>query len=115
MTFTRRMDDLGRIVLPKEMREAMQIKEGEAFDVSNTYDGKIVLEKSKPINLDTVETRLNIPRDRKMYIIRFDDCAGEVVLLTENQIKLLNWLINNDYLKNDVFCDEYTEKRIEII
>jgi AbrB family looped-hinge helix DNA binding protein len=110
MTFTRRMDDLGRIVLPKEMREAMQIKEGEAFDVTNTYDGKIVLEKSKPINLDTVEVRLNIPRDRKMYIIRFDDCAGEVVLLTENQIKLINWLRDNDYLKDDVYCGRIFRK-----
>jgi AbrB family looped-hinge helix DNA binding protein len=110
MTVTRRIDDLGRIVLPREMREAMQIKEGEAFDVTNTYDGKIVLEKSKPINPDTVEVRLNIPRDRKMYIIRFDDCAGEVVLLTENQIKLINWLRDNDYLKDDVYCDRIFRK-----
>lgn len=114
MTFTRRMDDLGRIVLPKEIREAMQLKEGEAFDVSNTCDGKIVIEKSKPINLDEAGIRLNIPRDRKMYNICCDVCAGDIVLLTENQIKFLEWLYDKDYLRDDVFFNEHTEK-IEII
>lgn len=114
MTFTRRIDDLGRIVIPKEMREAMQLKEGEAFDVSNTCDGKIVIEKSKPINLDEIGLRLNVPRDRKMYNIRYVDCAGDIVLLTENQIKFLNWLYDKDYLKDEVFFNEYSEE-VEII
>lgn len=114
MTVTRRMDDLGRIVIPKEIREAMQLKEGEALDVSNTYDGKIILEKTQCVSLDN-EPIFNIPKGRKMYIIRFEGCAGEVALLTEDQIRLLKWLGNNDYLCEDVHYEEYSEKRIEVI
>lgn len=114
MTFTRRMDDLGRIIIPKEMREAMRMKEGEEFVLNSTYEGKIIVEKAQPVSLGN-EPIFNIPEGRKMYIIRFEGCAGEVALLTEDQIRLLKWLGDNDYLCEDVHYEEYTEKVVKTI
>ena len=114
MTVIRRIDDLGRIVIPKEMREAMRINAGEAFDVTNTQEGKIIIEKINTVSFDD-EVTINIPKDRKMYNIRCDVCAGNVVLLTEDQIKFLNWLLDNEYLRDGIYYDEYTDKNIEII
>lgn len=42
----RRVDDLGRIVIPKEIRKALKIREGEPVEISLSNDGKsIMLEK----------------------------------------------------------------------
>ena len=41
----KRIDNLGRIVIPKEIRQKLEIKTGDAFDIS-VEDGLIVLEPS---------------------------------------------------------------------
>lgn len=47
----RRIDDLGRIVIPKEIRQQMNITEGEPMELYITEDGSILLKKYK-ITLD---------------------------------------------------------------
>lgn len=34
----RRIDDLGRVVIPKEIRRTMKIREGEAFWIHTDFD-----------------------------------------------------------------------------
>ena len=46
----RRIDDLGRIVIPKEVRRALHIKEGDAI----RREGEIVLKAFKPLAFDDV-------------------------------------------------------------
>lgn len=50
----RRIDDLGRIVIPKEIRKSMSIEEGDPLEILTTYEGEIVLkpyfEKPKDLN-----------------------------------------------------------------
>lgn len=46
----RRIDDLGRIVLPKELRRTMRIKEGESLEIYTDGDNKIILKKYSPVN-----------------------------------------------------------------
>ena len=41
----RRVDDLGRIVIPKEIRKSLRIGEGEAMEIETTREGKVVLSK----------------------------------------------------------------------
>lgn len=43
----RRVDDLGRIILPLEIRRTLRIVDGDAFNIS-VEDGKIILEKYLP-------------------------------------------------------------------
>lgn len=40
----RRVDDLGRVVIPKEIRKMMNIKEGEALEIF-TEDKKVIFQK----------------------------------------------------------------------
>lgn len=47
----RRVDDLGRIVIPKELRKQVNIIEGEPMEFYITEDGSILLKKYK-ITLD---------------------------------------------------------------
>ena len=115
MTITRRIDDLGRIVIPNEIREAMGIKAGEALDITNAYGGeRIIIEKATPAYSNDEPTQ-NISNDRKMYIMRFEDRITDFILLTEDQINLLKWLSNNDYLHDDVYYDECAENEFKVI
>ena len=43
----RRIDDLGRIVIPKELRRELRITEGDPLEIG-IEDGKLVLEKYAP-------------------------------------------------------------------
>ena len=45
----RRIDDLGRIVLPKELRRTMRIKEGESLEIYTDGTDRIILKKYSPI------------------------------------------------------------------
>lgn len=45
----RRIDDLGRIVLPKELRRTMRIKEGESLEIFIDGSDKIILKKYSPV------------------------------------------------------------------
>lgn len=46
---TRRIDDLGRIVIPKEIRRTMRIREGDPLEIYTDREGGIILRKYSPI------------------------------------------------------------------
>ena len=45
----RRIDDLGRIVIPKEIRRTMRIREGDPMEIFTNRDGEILLKKYSPM------------------------------------------------------------------
>ncbi|MCK8817025.1 stage V sporulation protein T [Natroniella sulfidigena] len=45
----RRIDDLGRVVIPKEIRRTMRIREGEPLEIFVDRDGEVILKKYSPI------------------------------------------------------------------
>ena len=45
----RRIDDLGRVVVPKEIRRTMRIREGQAMEIYTGREGEIILKKYSPI------------------------------------------------------------------
>lgn len=45
----RRIDDLGRVVVPKEIRRVLRIREGDPLEIFTDKDGEIVLKKYSPI------------------------------------------------------------------
>jgi len=44
----RRIDDLGRVVIPKEIRRTMHIKEGDPLEIMVTDDGSVTFTKYRP-------------------------------------------------------------------
>ncbi len=45
----RRIDDLGRVVIPKEIRRVHRIKEGDPLEIFTDKEGEIILKKYSPI------------------------------------------------------------------
>lgn len=45
----RRIDDLGRVVIPKEIRRTMRIREGDPLEIFTDREGTVILKKYSPI------------------------------------------------------------------
>lgn len=45
----RRIDDLGRVVIPKEIRKTMRLREGAPLEIYTDKDGEIIFKKYSPI------------------------------------------------------------------
>ena len=86
----RRIDDLGRIVIPLGLRKSLSIEEGDAFEYF-TEDDKVILRKYKPV--DAVK---NAIAEAKLGVK--DYCF----LPTEKSVKILKKLIEiENIMKGD--------------
>ena len=45
----RRIDDLGRVVIPKEIRRTMRIREGDPLEIYTSSEGEVVFKKYSPV------------------------------------------------------------------
>lgn len=46
----RRIDDLGRVVIPKEIRRTLRIREGDPLEIFVDREGEVILKKYSPIS-----------------------------------------------------------------
>lgn len=71
----RRLDELGRVVIPKEIRKRLKINSGDMVDIF-TESERIVLEKYHPLNQDLSPFKALLESLKKQYeidVIIFDD------------------------------------------
>ena len=66
----RRIDDLGRVVVPKEIRKILRIREGDPLEIYTGTTGEVILKKYSPISelgqiaegfAETASTVLGLP------------------------------------------------------
>ena len=50
----RRIDDLGRVVIPKEIRRTLRLREGTPLEIFTDREGEIILKKYSPIDRKSV-------------------------------------------------------------
>lgn len=92
----RRMDDLGRIVIPKEIRHNIGIREGDPFEISYDEELKMVSFTLRPEEIKATE----IIQRTKIYISEFDtiseEAKREVFTLLDNAIKVMRTSMNKE-------------------
>lgn len=55
----RRIDDLGRVVIPKEIRRTLRIREGDPLEIFTDRDGEVIFKKYSPMGeMGTVANEL---------------------------------------------------------
>ena len=54
----RRIDDLGRVVIPKEIRKTLRIKEGDPLEIFTDKEGEVILK-----NILQLENFLNLQQN----------------------------------------------------
>lgn len=45
----RRIDELGRVVIPKEIRRTQRIRQGDTLEIFTAADGEVVFKKYSPL------------------------------------------------------------------
>lgn len=127
----RRIDDLGRIVLPKELRRTMRIKEGESLEIYTDGDNKIVLKKYSPVNqmtdfvkeftesMYTTNKRNIIVTDNEKIVAASGDfnvdlTGKKITKELEERLKNRNTQINNSGVSLNV-CENYTINNASIV
>lgn len=73
----RKIDDLGRIVIPKEIRKTMRVKEGMALEIFTDEQGGIVLRKYLPFS-----ESLNLARE---YAECLAQQTGTAAVITDRE------------------------------
>ena len=102
MGIVRTMDDLGRVVIPKEIRRAMNIAEGDSIDILSTSSGSIILRKV--VDNTPIGEINSTPKEKPSKIISFEDCNGstKIAKITPEMDRFLDWLIENDYINCEI-------------
>ena len=84
----RRIDDLGRVVIPKEIRRTLRIREGTPLEIFTDREGEIILKKYSPIgemstfakqyaeSLAQVSGQMTLIADRDQFIAAAGGCKA---------------------------------------
>ena len=71
----RRIDDLGRVVVPKEIRRTLRIREGDPLEIFTDREGEIILKKYSPLGELSVFA--------KQYAESLAQTTGHMVCVTD--------------------------------
>ena len=71
----RRIDDLGRVVIPKEIRRTLRIREGDPLEIFTDRDGGVILKKYSPIE--------ELTDFSKEYCESLQQVIGNIVLIAD--------------------------------
>mgnify|MGYP002513149634 CR=1 FL=1 len=71
----RRIDDLGRIVVPKEIRRTLRIREGDPLEIFTDREGQIILKKYSPIG--------ELSQFAGEYAESLSQTTGHLVIITD--------------------------------
>lgn len=71
----RRIDDLGRVVIPKEIRRTLRIREGDPLEIFTDREGGVILKKYSPIGELTDFT--------KEYAESLQQVIGHIILISD--------------------------------
>lgn len=71
----RRIDDLGRVVVPKEIRRTLRIREGDPLEIYTDREGGIILRKYSPIG--------ELSQFSKQYAEALAQNTGYIVSITD--------------------------------
>lgn len=74
----RRIDDLGRVVVPKEIRRTLKIREGDPLEIFTDHEGEIILKKYSPMG----EIRLFASQ----YADSLASFVDHIVIITDRDI-----------------------------
>lgn len=71
----RRIDDLGRIVVPKEIRRTLRIREGDPLEIYTDREGEIILKKYSPIG--------ELGEFAKQYAESLAQATGHIIAISD--------------------------------
>ncbi|MDD2585716.1 MAG: stage V sporulation protein T [Syntrophomonadaceae bacterium] len=74
----RRIDDLGRVVIPKEIRRTLRIREGDPLEIFVDREGEVILKKYSPIG--------ELGTFAKEYADSLNETVGHISLIADRDV-----------------------------
>ena len=71
----RRIDDLGRVVIPKEIRRTLRIREGDPLEIFTDRSGEVILKKYSPIG--------ELGEFATEYVESLQEALGHIAIITD--------------------------------
>ncbi|KIL52460.1 stage V sporulation protein T [Jeotgalibacillus campisalis] len=91
----RRIDDLGRVVIPKEIRRTLRIREGDPLEIFVDREGEVILKKYSPIN--------ELGNFAKEYAEALHDSLGHPILICDrDNVVAIAGVSKKDYLNRRI-------------
>ena len=91
----RRIDDLGRVVIPKEIRRTLRIREGEPLEIYTDEEGGVVLKKYSPIG--------ELSEFANQYAESLFETSGYIACVTDNDsIIAISGAAKREYLEKNI-------------
>lgn len=91
----RRIDDLGRVVIPKEIRRTLRIREGDPLEIFVDRDGEVILKKYSPIG--------ELGDFAKEYAESLFESTGHITMISDrDNIIAVSGASKKDYLEKQV-------------
>ncbi|TDL30419.1 stage V sporulation protein T [Jeotgalibacillus sp. S-D1] len=91
----RRIDDLGRVVIPKEIRRTLRIREGDPLEIFVDREGEVILKKYSPIN--------ELGSFAKEYAEAIHDSLGHPVLICDrDNVVAISGVSKKEYLNRRI-------------
>ncbi|MBD5646004.1 stage V sporulation protein T [Clostridium botulinum] len=100
----RRIDDLGRVVIPKEIRRTLRIREGDPLEIFTDREGGVILKKYSPIG--------DLSEFSKGYTDSLQQTIGNIVMICDKDTVIsISGAPKKEYLEKKISYD--LEKIIE--
>lgn len=100
----RRIDDLGRVVIPKEIRRTLRIREGDPLEIFTDREGGVILKKYSPIG--------ELSEFSKGYAESLQQAIGNIIMICDkDNIISISGATKKEYLEKKISDD--LEKIIE--
>jgi AbrB family transcriptional regulator (stage V sporulation protein T) len=100
----RRIDDLGRVVIPKEIRRTLRIREGDPLEIFVDRDGEVILKKYSPIS--------ELSDFAKEYADALYDSLGHTILICDRDSFIaVAGISKKEYMSKNI--SPYIEKVME--
>jgi AbrB family transcriptional regulator (stage V sporulation protein T) len=91
----RRIDDLGRVVIPKEIRRTLRIREGDPLEIFTDREGGVILKKYSPIG--------ELTDFSKEYAESLQQSIGHIVLISDKDTFVsVSGTSKKDYIEKKV-------------
>ena len=91
----RRIDDLGRVVIPKEIRRTLRIREGDPLEIFTDSEGAIILKKYSPIG--------ELGTFAKEYAESLAQTAGHIICIVDkDQIIAVSGGAKKEFLQKHI-------------
>lgn len=74
----RRIDDLGRVVIPKEIRRTLRIREGDPLEIFVDREGEVILKKYSPIG--------ELGDFAKEYVDSLNETTGHIAMIADRDV-----------------------------